>query len=233
MSFFKRRPTIDCTSSHTSSRCMADHNRSSTLAVSTLTTGLVASSGLFLYNTLFKKYRPLLAGQILDALKSGMGYGSKSIFNALCIVFPHLQSVVNAINGSEFYKTLFDICQKSARLSGWSVLMSIFFGLWIVSVWLGDVSIIDSFWSIGICNCITHTHLSHTFIVATVLFITGFLILATVYHQHEYTNEGFEDRKGLILGTTALWAIRLCFYITWRNRSAGEGKKGLSLPHTH
>lgn len=45
--------------------------------------------------------------------------------------------------------TLFEAALSSARMAGLSALMAAFVGLWAVSTYLGDVSIVDSLWSLG------------------------------------------------------------------------------------
>jgi len=83
-------------------------------------------------------------------------------------------------------------------LMGFSILLSCVFALWLISVRIRDVSIVDSFWSLG------------------------FLIVSLVSYFHPETSGGFEGRKKLILITTATWALRLSMYLTWRNHGAGE-----------
>ena len=66
---------------------------------------------------------------------------------------------------------------------------------WIVSLFKGDVSIVDSLWSLiflGLC-------------------LTWFMAF-------EYTTL----RSAAVLALVALWALRLSAYITWRNHGEGE-----------
>lgn len=66
---------------------------------------------------------------------------------------------------------------------------------WVVSVFKRDVSIVDSIWSLvllGLC--------------------------ATYFLLHEYSTA----RGTIVLSLTALWAVRLSAYITWRNRGEPE-----------
>jgi steroid 5-alpha reductase family enzyme len=67
--------------------------------------------------------------------------------------------------------------------------------LWIVSIRLKNVSIVDPFWGLG-------------FVVAALLYFMK--------------GEGFEVRKILIMTMTALWGLRLSIYLWWRNAGKGE-----------
>jgi steroid 5-alpha reductase family enzyme len=72
------------------------------------------------------------------------------------------------------------------------VLMTI---LWIASVILKNVSIVDIFWGAG-------------FVITS-----GFYFLQT---------NGFETRKIILMILVAIWGLRLSFYIAWRNKGKGE-----------
>jgi len=66
---------------------------------------------------------------------------------------------------------------------------------WIVSLFKGDVSIVDSLWSL----------------IFLALCVTWFI-------EYEFTT----PRSAILLALVALWAVRLSAYITWRNRDEGE-----------
>ncbi|KAL6080522.1 Steroid 5-alpha reductase family enzyme [Balamuthia mandrillaris] len=88
----------------------------------------------------------------------------------------------------------------SARRLGLSTLVAGSGLLWLVSVVKRDVSIVDSFWSLG------------------------FMLLSWVYSVHPETSKGNPKRKALILSTVSLWAVRLSAYLTWRNHGVGEAQ---------
>jgi steroid 5-alpha reductase family enzyme len=67
--------------------------------------------------------------------------------------------------------------------------------LWLVSVFLKNVSIVDLFWGIG------------------------FVLSATVYFV---LTEEVETRKILLLVMVILWGVRLSIYLAWRNIGKGE-----------
>jgi steroid 5-alpha reductase family enzyme len=67
--------------------------------------------------------------------------------------------------------------------------------LWIISVVLKNVSIVDIVWSLG-------------FVLAA-----GFYFIKT---------GGFEPRKTIIMLLVSVWGFRLSSYITWRNYGKGE-----------
>lgn len=67
--------------------------------------------------------------------------------------------------------------------------------LWIVSVFLKNVSIVDIFWGFG-------------FVITS-----GFYFFFT---------EGFKTRKIILLALVIIWGLRLSAYIAWRNRGKGE-----------
>jgi steroid 5-alpha reductase family enzyme len=67
--------------------------------------------------------------------------------------------------------------------------------LWIVSVRLRNVSIVDPFWGLG-------------FVVVSIFyFLQG---------------DGFEARKILVLIMVIIWGLRLSIYLFWRNSGKGE-----------
>jgi len=67
--------------------------------------------------------------------------------------------------------------------------------LWIISVVIKNVSIVDLFWGFG-------------FVVAA-----AFYFIKT---------DGFEPRKILILSLASIWGLRLSIYLAWRNIGKGE-----------
>jgi steroid 5-alpha reductase family enzyme len=67
--------------------------------------------------------------------------------------------------------------------------------IWIVSVFLKNVSIVDIFWGFG------------------------FVVAATFYFLK---SGGNESRKILILSLSVIWGLRLTLYLAWRNYGKGE-----------
>jgi steroid 5-alpha reductase family enzyme len=80
-------------------------------------------------------------------------------------------------------------------LQAFLVIMSLMAILWVVSIMLKNVSIVDLFWGFG------------------------FVLIAAFYFLH---TEGFEPRKILITIIVALWGFRLSAYLAWRNIGKGE-----------
>jgi len=68
--------------------------------------------------------------------------------------------------------------------------------LWLVSLRIKNASIVDPFWGIL------------------------FLIAAIVYFV--LAENGFQDRKILLLVLVTIWSLRLSIYLAWRNRGKGE-----------
>jgi steroid 5-alpha reductase family enzyme len=91
---------------------------------------------------------------------------------------------------SEDMMTFFQIFWQS--LLGIIILMTV---LWLVSIRLKNVSIVDLFWG------------------------AGFVICCAYYY---FSTEGFHTRKVLLLILVALWGLRLSLYLTWRNTGKGE-----------
>ena len=75
------------------------------------------------------------------------------------------------------------------------VIMSMMIILWIISIRLKNVSIVDLFWGLG------------------------FVVTCSVYFLK---TEGFETRKILLLIVVAIWGLRLSAYLVWRNHGKGE-----------
>ncbi|MDT8392997.1 MAG: DUF1295 domain-containing protein [Bacteroidales bacterium] len=67
--------------------------------------------------------------------------------------------------------------------------------LWIVSIFIKNVSIIDLFWGVG------------------------FVIVNTYYF---FMSGEMHTRKILLLVLVAIWGLRLSIYLTWRNAGKGE-----------
>jgi steroid 5-alpha reductase family enzyme len=80
---------------------------------------------------------------------------------------------------------------------GWSgvALLLVAAGAWVVSLAKNDVSIVDSLWSLM------------------------FLLSAIVYAS---ASDAHGPRETLVLVLTAIWALRLSAYITWRNHGQPE-----------
>lgn len=78
---------------------------------------------------------------------------------------------------------------------GFILIMAMMTVLWVVSIFVRNVSIVDLFWGFG-------------FVLAN-----GFYFLNT---------EGFEARKIIILILVTVWGIRLSLYLAWRNIGKGE-----------
>lgn len=80
-------------------------------------------------------------------------------------------------------------------LLGLAVILFMMAVLWIVSIFIKNVSIVDLFWGIG------------------------FIFANAVYFS---LGSGFETRKILLLFLVSLWGLRLSIYIAWRNLGKGE-----------
>ena len=76
-----------------------------------------------------------------------------------------------------------------------AIVLSMMSILWIISVYLKNVSIVDLFWGLG------------------------FVLSASVYF---ILTEETGVRKMLVLALVALWGFRLSFYLAWRNWGKGE-----------
>ncbi len=83
------------------------------------------------------------------------------------------------------------------------VLLAIMLMLWLLSVQLGDVSFIDSFWAFGFV------------IVAWITFILA--------------EDGAPARKLLLLAITTVWGLRLGLYLFLRWRREGPDKRYVAL----
>ena len=76
------------------------------------------------------------------------------------------------------------------------IILALMVGLWLLSLWFKDASIVDIFWG------------------------TGFVITAWVYFF--LTPDGFLSRKLLITIITTIWGLRLSIHILLRNWGHGE-----------
>ncbi len=75
------------------------------------------------------------------------------------------------------------------------VIMILMVFLWVVSVLIKNVSIVDLFWGFGF------------------VLTTGFYFLKT---------EGIDSRKIILMTLVTVWGLRLSFYLAWRNLGKGE-----------
>lgn len=80
-------------------------------------------------------------------------------------------------------------------LIAFAAIMSMMTLLWLVSIKIKNVSIVDLFWGFG------------------------FVVAAAVYFIF---TEGFETRKILLMAMVAIWGLRLSIYLAWRNLGKGE-----------
>lgn len=78
---------------------------------------------------------------------------------------------------------------------GFAIVMVMMTLLWIVSIIVKNVSIVDLFWGLGF------------------VLTAGFYFLKT---------EGYETRKIILLAMVTIWGLRLSFYLAWRNIGEGE-----------
>lgn len=75
------------------------------------------------------------------------------------------------------------------------VIMSMMIILWVISIPIKNVSIVDLFWGFG------------------------FVVACFVYFLK---TDGFETRKILLLIMVTIWGLRLSIYLAWRNLGKGE-----------
>lgn len=80
-------------------------------------------------------------------------------------------------------------------LQAFLVIMIMMTLLWIISVFLRNVSIVDLFWGFG------------------------FVVAAWFYY---FYGEGNETRKLIVTVLVSVWGLRLSLYLTWRNYGKGE-----------
>lgn len=89
---------------------------------------------------------------------------------------------------------------------GLAVALALGFGGWIASIPLKDVSIVDSLWSLF------------------------FLLMSGIYLLFS-PETGM--RATLVMALTALWAIRLSAFISWRNHGHGEDRRYRAIRADH
>ncbi len=80
-------------------------------------------------------------------------------------------------------------------LQALAVIMILMTTLWIVSVFIKNVSIVDAFWGFG-------------FVVAGLFYF--------------FKTDGLETRKIILLTLLIIWGLRLSIYLAWRNWGKGE-----------
>ena len=80
-------------------------------------------------------------------------------------------------------------------IQGFLVIMVLMICLWVVSVIVKNVSIVDLFWGLG------------------------FVLTGVFYYLK---TDGFEPRKIILIVLVAVWGVRLSVYLAWRNIGKGE-----------
>jgi steroid 5-alpha reductase family enzyme len=80
-------------------------------------------------------------------------------------------------------------------LFAFAAIMFIMVLLWLVSIKIKNVSIVDLFWGFG-------------FVVASAVYFIG--------------SAGFDTRKVLLMTMVTIWGLRLSIYLSWRNLGKGE-----------
>jgi steroid 5-alpha reductase family enzyme len=75
------------------------------------------------------------------------------------------------------------------------LILLLMFILWIISIFIKNVSIVDLFWG------------------------TGFVITSLFYNLN---SDGLDSRKIIILLLVTVWGLRLSIYLSWRNHGKGE-----------
>ena len=80
-------------------------------------------------------------------------------------------------------------------LLAFAAIMSMMTILWLISIKIRNVSIVDLFWGFG-------------FVVASAVYFTF--------------TEGVETRKILLMTMVSIWGLRLSIYLAWRNHGKGE-----------
>jgi steroid 5-alpha reductase family enzyme len=80
-------------------------------------------------------------------------------------------------------------------LQAFLVVMTLMTALWVVSVIIKNVSVVDLFWGFGF------------------VLTAGFYFIKT---------DGFELRKIILMTLVAIWGLRLSVYLAWRNLGKGE-----------
>jgi len=98
-------------------------------------------------------------------------------------------------NRYNFIKTNYKMTFFQIYLLAFAAIMSMMTLLWLVSIKIKNVSIVDLFWGFG------------------------FVVAAAVYFIF---TEGFDKRKILLMAMVAIWGLRLSIYLAWRNLGKGE-----------
>ena len=75
------------------------------------------------------------------------------------------------------------------------VIITMMTTLWIISIFIKNVSIVDLFWG------------------------AGFVLAAIIYFIY---GNGFYERKMILFVLVAMWGLRLSIFLTWRNAGKGE-----------
>jgi steroid 5-alpha reductase family enzyme len=103
------------------------------------------------------------------------------------------------IIGSALFVGLYDFsddfASASIAIGGLKVILGILTGLWLLSLWLKDSSIVDIFWGIG------------------------FVVLAW-YYRNQIGDNSY--RTDVIVWLVTLWGLRLGLYLGYRNIGKGE-----------
>lgn len=79
-------------------------------------------------------------------------------------------------------------------------------GMWLLSLWLRDASIVDIFWGLG---------------------FAGIAVLGAAF------GAGDPARRGLIAGLTIVWGVRLGTYLFCRNHGTGEDPRYQAMRRRH
>ena len=91
-------------------------------------------------------------------------------------------------------------CEKSTTISSFRSLSSSLAMLWLESVRVKNVSIVDIYWGLS------------------------FVISSWTYATHESGKDRFERRKALIVSLVTAWGSRLSTYLLWRNHLSSSNK---------
>jgi len=83
----------------------------------------------------------------------------------------------------------------SIYIQGFAIILIMMSILWLISVAVKNVSIVDPFWGFGFVA------------VSFLYFLRG---------------EGFEARKTLLMVLVPIWGLRLSLFLAWRNLGKGE-----------
>ena len=91
-------------------------------------------------------------------------------------------------------------CEQSTSISSFRSLSSSLAMLWLESVRVKNVSIVDIYWGLS------------------------FVISSWTYATHESGKDRFEGRKALIVSLVTAWGSRLSTYLLWRNHLSSSNK---------